>query len=318
MTMRAFAVDAFGTAGSVRDLPLPEPGEGEIRVAVRAAGVNRMDPVYVGGMAKDWMEHRFPLVPGIDLAGVIDEVGAGVSGLAVGDEVYGVAAKPFVGAGTFAEYVVVGSGSVGPKPRGLSFVEAAAVPHAALTALGLVEAVDPQPTQTVVVIGACGGVGSHATQLAAARGAVVIALTGPGGSGQARQLGASEVLDYTSDDIGTALSERHPDGIDAVIATHADQELIAAIARRMRTGGTVASSAMGGQGLADALAEVGVSFAQVNRLSPERLGDLTELFESGRLKPVPITTYPLEEAGESVAAIAAGHTRGKRVVVIRE
>ena len=315
--MRAYAIDEFGAPGSVRELPLPEPAEGEVRIAVHAAGVNRMDPVYVSGMAKDWMEHRFPLVPGIDLAGVVDAVGPGVSGLSVGDEVYGVAAKPFVGAGTFAEFVVVNAGTVAPKPRQLGFVEAASAPHAALTALAAVEAIDPHPGQTVVVIGAGGGVGSHATQMVVARGATVVAVVGPEGGDLARQLGAAEVLDYTSDDIEAAVTDAHPDGIDGLIVTHADVDLIGALARHLRPGGVVASSAMGGQALADTMGELGVAFAPANRLPPDRLTELTALFDAGQLRPVPITTYPLGDAGEAIAAVADGHTRSKRVIVIR-
>src|SRR6266511_3862332 len=101
MSMRAFAVDEFGMPGSIHELPLAEPGSGEILVAVHAAGVNVMDPLYVAGVMKDYMEHRFPLVPGIDFAGVVERIGPDVQRLAAEDEVYGVAAKPFVGAGTF-------------------------------------------------------------------------------------------------------------------------------------------------------------------------------------------------------------------------
>ena len=103
--MRAFAVDTFGATGSVRKLPVPEPAEGEVLVRVHAAGVNVMDPIFTGGWVKDYMEHRFPLVPGIDLSGEVEAIGPGVTGFAPRDQVYGVSAKPFVGEGTFAEYV---------------------------------------------------------------------------------------------------------------------------------------------------------------------------------------------------------------------
>lgn len=166
--MRAFAVDEFGATGSVHELPVPDPGEDEVLVRVHAASVNVMDPIYTAGWIKDYMEHRFPLVPGIDVSGVVERVGAGVDGAAVGGEVYGVAAKPFVGAGTFAEYVALPSGAVAPKPQSLSHDSAAAVPHAGLTALAAVDAADPRPQQVVVLVGATGGVGSFVTQLAAA------------------------------------------------------------------------------------------------------------------------------------------------------
>jgi NADPH:quinone reductase-like Zn-dependent oxidoreductase len=94
MSMRAFAVDEFGAAGSIHQLPIPEPGPGEILVTVHAAGVNVMDPLYVAGVMKEYMEHRFPLVPGIDFAGVVERVGGDVERFAAGDDVYGISSKP--------------------------------------------------------------------------------------------------------------------------------------------------------------------------------------------------------------------------------
>jgi S-(hydroxymethyl)glutathione dehydrogenase/alcohol dehydrogenase len=194
MTMRAFAFDEFGTAGSIRELPVSDPDSGEILVTVHAAGVNVMEPYTVSGALKDYMEHRFPLVPGIDFAGVVDRIGAGVDGFAPGDEVYGIAAKPFIGAGSYAESLVVGAGSAAPKPESLDFTQAAAVPHVGLTALGAVELADPQPGQTIVVVGATGGVGSFVTQMAAARGATVVAVTTAAGAAQAREQGATDTI----------------------------------------------------------------------------------------------------------------------------
>jgi NADPH:quinone reductase-like Zn-dependent oxidoreductase len=157
--MRAFAVDEFGAAGSIHQIPIPEPGTGEVLVSVHASAVNAMDPLYVAGVMQEYMEHRFP-----DVAGVVATVGPEVDGVATGDEVYGALAKPFVGAGTFAEQVVVAAEDVAPKPGSLDFAQAAAVPHVGLTALAAIEAADPTPGQVVVVIGATGGVGSFATQ----------------------------------------------------------------------------------------------------------------------------------------------------------
>jgi NADPH:quinone reductase-like Zn-dependent oxidoreductase len=121
-------------------------------------------------------------VPGVDLAGVVERVGAGVDAFAAGDEVYGVAAKTFVGAGTFADYVAVSTDTIAPKPKSLDFAEAAAVPTAGLTALAAIEAAVPASGQTIVVLGATGGVGSFVTQLASARGATVVAVSAKAGT----------------------------------------------------------------------------------------------------------------------------------------
>src|SRR5437762_8151481 len=103
--MRAFLVEQFGAPGQVGDKPKPEAGEGQLLVRVQAAGVNAMDPIFRAGFAKDFMEHRFPLTPGLDYAGTVEEVGPGVEGFDGGDEVLGAVGKPYAGEGTFAEFV---------------------------------------------------------------------------------------------------------------------------------------------------------------------------------------------------------------------
>jgi len=315
--MRAFAVDEFGADGSIHEVPVPEPGDGEVLVAVRAAGVNVMDPLYVAGVMKDYMEHRFPLIPGIDFAGVVERSGTGVDGFAAGDDVYGVSAKPFVGAGTFAEHAVIGADTVAPKPESLTFTEAAAVPHTGLTALGAIEAADPQPGQIVVVIGATGGVGSFVTQLAAARGATVVAITSVSGAAQARDYGAAEAIDYGAGDVGAALRQRYPDGVDSVIANYGDVELLTAVARSLRPGGMVVSPAIQQDDAELALKGFSVTFRSADRLPPARLPDLTTLFDAGQLRVPPIRLFPLDAAEAALSAMAGGHVRGKLVVSIR-
>jgi NADPH:quinone reductase len=132
--MRAFALDSFGEPGSIRELPAPEPVDGQVLVRVRAAGVNPFDAVVAQGYIKDLMEHRFPLVPGHDAAGVIEGVGDGVEQLAVGDEVFGAVGKPYLGEGTYAQATTMSAGSVWLKPSSLDFAQAAAVPLSGATA----------------------------------------------------------------------------------------------------------------------------------------------------------------------------------------
>ena len=314
--MRAFAVDTFGAAGSVHDLPVPQPDEGQVLVRVHAAGVNVMDPLYVSGALKDYLEHRFPLVPGIDLAGTIEAVGPGVAGFAAGDEVYGVASKPFVGSGSFAEYVTVPASGISPKPGNISDADAAAVPHAALTALAAIDAADPQPGSTLVLVGAAGGVGSFASQLAAHRGARVIAVTSPASAAQAQQLGAAETVDYTAGDAVAILRERYPDGVDALVDVHSDAEAFARYAGLVRPGG-VAVSTRGPTGAAAAELEArGVRYANANRLPPDRLPELTALIDRGALRVPAVKSYPLDHAADALAEMAAGHVRGKLAITI--
>ena len=317
MSMRAFAVDEFGAAGSVHQLPIPEPGPGEILVTVHAAGVNVMDPLYVAGVMKEYMEHRFPLVPGIDFAGVVESVGASVERFAVGDDVYGINAKSWVGAGTFAESVAVGADSAAPKPESLDYAEAASVPHVGLTALAAIEEADPQPGQTIAVVGATGGVGSFVSQLAAARGATVVSVTTASGAEQAREYGASETINYQAGDVAAALRARHPAGLDAIISAYGDVDVVAGIAAALREGGLVVSPAMRADVAKAALEPLGISFKSANRLPPSRLPELTALIDGGQVRVPPITTFPLEATPDALRKMAGGHVRGKLVITVR-
>lgn len=317
MSMRAFAVDEFGAPGSIHQLPVPEAGPGEILVTVHAAGVNVMDPLYVAGVMKDYMEHRFPLVPGIDFAGVVERVGPDVERFAAGDDVYGINSKPFVGSGTFAESLVVGADGAAPKPESIDYAQAASVPHVGLTALGAVEEADPQPGQTIVVVGATGGVGSFVTQLASARGATVVAVTTASGEAQAREYGAAETIDYQAGDVAAALQARYPAGVDTIISAHGDVDVVSGIAAALRKGGLVVSPAMRADAANAALQPLGVTFKGANRLPPSRLPELTALIDGGQLRPPPITAYPLEATPDALKAMAAGHVRGKLVLTIR-
>lgn len=314
--MKAYAIDTFGTEGSVVELPEPQPGAGEVLVAVRAAGVNVMDPIFVAGWMKDYMEHRFPFVPGIDVSGVVEGLGQGVDSLQVGDDVYGVVARPFAGAGTFAELVVVAADTVAPKPRSLSHIEAAAVPHVGLTALAVMDAAAIEPGQVVAVVGATGGVGSFVTQLAALRGATVVAITSASGTAQALEYGASKTIDYAAGDVATQLRAAYPDGIDALIDLHSDGDAVAELGTAVRAGGVVVSPRGPAASATPALEARGVRFAPANRVPASRLPELTALFDAGKLKVPPIKEFPLEQTVAALAKMADGHVRGKLVIAV--
>jgi len=138
--MKAFAIDELGRPGSLHDLPVPEPAEGQVRVRVAAAGLNPFDNAVIQGYLKDRMEHRFPLVPGVDGSGTVDAIGAGVSAWSVGDEVFGSVGKMYLGEGTLAEFVTMSAGTIARKPSSLEHVVAAAIPTAGVTALIMADA----------------------------------------------------------------------------------------------------------------------------------------------------------------------------------
>src|SRR5438445_3142339 len=172
--MKAFAIDELGQPGSVHDLPVPEPAAGQVRVRVTAAGLNPFDNAVIQGHLKDRMEHRFPLVPGVDASGTIDAIGDGAD-WSTGDAVFGSVGKVVLGEGTLADFVTMSAGTVARKPPTLEPSAAAAIPTAGVTALIMADALALGEDHTVVAVGATGGVGSYFLQIAAGRGARVVA-----------------------------------------------------------------------------------------------------------------------------------------------
>ena len=197
---------------------MPEPAEGEVRVRVHAAAVNGFDVAVAGSYLKDMMEHRFPVVLGKDFAGTVDAVGAGVTDYPVGDRVFGVVTKPHLGDGSFADYVTVSTAvGLAKLPEEIDFVTGAALGLAGAAAISAVDAAAPQPGETVLVVGATGGVGQPGRP-AGREG------RRPGrrhrGLGEERAL----VRDLGAADDrrllrrrGRAVREAHPDGVDAVL-----------------------------------------------------------------------------------------------------
>lgn len=241
--MRAVALTDFGTNPVVTDLPIPEPAEGEVRVQVRAASVNGFDLAVANGYVKDMMEHRFPVVLGKDSAGTIDAVGPGTGGFQVGDRVFGVVTKSYLGDGSFADYVTVPATiGIAKLPGSINFNEGATLDLASGAALAAVDAADLQPGQIVLVAGATGGVGTQAVQLAAAAGATVIATARTDEERQlVAELGADERVDHSGDVVASIL-EQHPDGVDLVLHFAGDT---AALLGAVRMAGRLVSSLIG-------------------------------------------------------------------------
>jgi NADPH2:quinone reductase len=313
--MKAFAFDGFGEQGSVRDLPVPDPDGGQIRVRVVAAGVNPFDIAVIRGFMKDHMEHRFPLVPGMDASGTVDAVGDGVDGYAAGGEVFGSVGKMVLGEGTLAEFVVVSAGTTTHKPSSLEHAVAAAIPTAGVTALNMADALEPSHGQTVVAVGATGGVGSYFVQLASRRGARVVAVCRGENAGYARGLGAADVIDHSAGDLAAEVRSRYPDGIDAVADMHGDAEQLAGLIQQIPSGGRVASVV--GAADTEALGTRGIEGTNIQgRVTTASLDVLSGMLEAGELVPPQIRTNPLTDAGEALAAVGTGHVRGKIVVVL--
>jgi NADPH:quinone reductase len=314
--MKAFAVEGFGSPGSVHDLPTPEPAEGQLRVRVAAAGLNPFDNAVVQGYLKDRMEHRFPLVPGMDVSGTVDVLGDGVEGWTAGEDVVGSVGKPYLGEGTLAEFVTVSAGSVARKPASLDHTVAAAIPTAGVTALILADALQLSAGQIVVAIGATGGVGSYLLQLAARRGARVTAVCRGENADYARRLGAVDVIDNATGDVAEVVRSRYPDGVDAVADMHGDREELARLADHVPAGGHVASAV--GAVDVDALAARGVEATNVVGLvTTASLDVLLGVLTAGEIVAPEIRSFSIADAAAALAAIATGHVRGKLVVTVR-
>lgn len=322
--MKAVVQERYGNVETwrLRELPVPAPERGEVLVRVRAAGVDRGTWHLMTGrpllmrLALGMRGPRVP-TPGRDLAGVVEAVGEGVTRFAVGDEVLGTTSL-----GSFAELARVREDRLVPKPPALSFEEAAALPVSGLTALhGLRDAGRLQPGQSVLVIGASGGVGSYAVQLAKALGAEVTGVCGPTKLDLVRALGADHVVDYTKDDLdGTRRYD--------LVLDIAGNRPVSRLRRLLTPRGTLVI--VGGEGggpvlggLERQLGAVALSPFVRHRLamfvSKENATDLATLadfVEQGSLRPAVDRTFPLESADKAMAHLESGHARGKVVVTV--
>jgi NADPH:quinone reductase-like Zn-dependent oxidoreductase len=310
-TMRAFAIDRFGEPGSFRELPTPTIGADEMLVRVHAAGVNPIDWKVRDGF-KAIEDVRFPFALGQDAAGVVVQVGPQVTQFAVGDEVYG----GFWLAGAFAEYVRAStSAAVAPKPARLDFTHAAALPTPALAALTALEAVALKEGETVLIVGATGGVGSYVVQMAARRGTRVIATARSDAEAYVRTLGAVEVIDYTRSDVVAAVKAAYPKGIEAVVDVISDRAALLHMAETLRHGGRLATTVHSADEAA--LAARGIRATNVDVLGATHgLDEVARLVDTG-VVAVPLErTFPLEEAAQALAVSQTGHVRGKIVLTV--
>src|SRR5918995_1147612 len=217
--MRAIMLESFDSSPALREVPTPQIAPNEVLVRVRASSVNPVDGAIAAGMMGGMVEHEFPVVLGRDYAGVVEQAGSDVTRYAEGEEVYGFvpAANPTVHDGTWAELIVVPEDNfVAGKPAGVELAEAGAAPLSGITALSALDALGVSEGDTVLVVGANGGVGSFFVQLAANAGATVIAPGLPEDEQYLRDLGISEVLDRDAD-VASLVHERYPEGIEALL-----------------------------------------------------------------------------------------------------
>lgn len=315
--MRAVAIESFGGPErlSLTDIPRPKAGKGEVLVRTVAAGVNPVDWKIREGFLKGRLPHAFPLIPGWDVAGVVEEIGESTARFRKGDKVWAYVRKPVVQWGTYADFVAVPEDHAALMPSAYLFEEAAAVPLAALTAYqALFSIARLEKGVSVLVHAAAGGVGHFAVQLAARAGARVLGTACSDNHAFVLELGADRVIDYREEDFRGAVRRVCPEGVDIVLdAVGGDTQ--ARSLEVLKERGILVSIV--GEPDADKAAQRGVR-ARWMFVEPDgqQLAFLAREVDRGRLRAHVSRMFPLAEAAGAQDESQAGHVRGKLVLTL--
>ena len=317
--MKAIGIYEFGGQEKlqVMDLPLPVVKENEMLVRVKAAGINPVDWKIREGYLKDLFTHEFPVILGWDAAGVVEEVGNGVTRFKPGDEIFAYCRKSIVHGGAYGEYIALEEEHAAIKPKNISFEEAASIPLAALTAYqSLFDAANLQPGETILIHAAAGGVGGFGVQLAKNHGGSVWATASGPNKQYVQDLGASEVVDYTRVNFGEAVLARHADGVDVVFDC-VGGDVLQKSAEIVKKGGRLITIVDDPTGLARTDIHKEFVFVAPNRV---QLTELAGMVEQGELKThlSQVFSFGLDEARKAHELSESGHTRGKMVIAVSE
>lgn len=306
--MKAARVLRFGPPSVITydDLPRPEPGAGQLLVRVKAAGVGNWDALIREGKVE---LEPLPLILGSELSGVVEGIGADVSGFKSGDEVYGATNEQFSGA--YAEYALPWAKMMAQKPKTLNFVEAASAPIVTVTAWQMLfDYAQVTAGQTVLIHGAAGNVGAYAVQLAKQTGLHVVATAASADLDYVRGLGAERVVDYKKERFEESLT-----GVDVVLDTVGGDTQERSL-RVLKPGGILVSVVSPVPETTQKRYGVRAAYFYVD-VTTARLNEITELFDSGRLVTDVGTVLPLEEARTAHEMLGgAPHKRGKIVLSI--
>jgi NADPH:quinone reductase-like Zn-dependent oxidoreductase len=308
--MKAVVAHEYGGPEVLKyeDAPRPEPKENELLVRVITCGVNPADPLVISGrMAKEFGTH-LPLIPGYDVAGVVEKTGAKVTKFKTGDAVYGYA----LFGGGWAEFAVLAETEAAIKPKSATFTEAAAVPMGGLTAWqALIDVAKLSAGQTVLIHGGSGGVGSFAVQIAKARGARVIATASTANQDLLKQLGADVAIDYTK----TKFEEVAKD-VDVVLDP-VGRDTLARSYAVVKKGGIITT--LVARPDPAQLEKYGIRGTSIS-VKPDgnELAEITKLIEAGKIKSIVSQVLPLTDAVKAVQQAETHHTRGKLVLKIAE
>lgn len=285
-----------------RDLPTPEPGPSEVRIAVRAAGVNPIDwKIRSGALGTS---NDLPAVLGVEAAGVVEAVGQDVDGLAVGDEVFGSTAT---GSGGYAQQSLLSAAATARKPAGLPFTTAAVLPVAAATAYDGIAQLKLDAGQTLLINGIGGGVGVVAAQLARDRDVTVIGTAAEDKRELVESLGAIQVT--YGDGVADRVRQILPDGVDAILDL-VGGDALRSVAELVQDPSRVVSAAD-----PVTVEEVGGAWIERGRTSVV-LDAVAALVAQGKIDPHVGEVFGLDDAGAALQAVEGGHARGKVVIEI--
>jgi NADPH:quinone reductase-like Zn-dependent oxidoreductase len=308
--MKALLTRAYGPLENleITEVSQPEPGAGQLLVRVEAAAVNPVDIALVTGAMRDELPVAHPFVPGVDVSGVVVAVGPGVGGFSTGDAVIAWNGVP---SGAFAEYALVrADDSAAVRPAGLDARHGAALPTGALTAAALLDEAGPVPGVTLLVVGATGGLGGYAVQLAKQAGATVIATGRDGDRDYLADLGADGVIDYRAENVAERVRHWAPEGADVVLDVAQAGPALAASAAAARPGGLVVSPLGGPHEF-----ERDVRAVYTGTTTPAgRLAGLAAQASAGTLRVEIGAQYPFAQARQALLDFRARHVRGKVVV----
>ena len=309
-TMKAMVIHEYGGPEVLKyeDIPQPELKDNQLLIRVIAAGVNPVDGMIRSGMFKG--NRAFPIILGGDVAGVVEKVGSKITKFKVGDPVFAYVSLD--SSGGYAQYALVTEREAAPKPKSLTYVEAAAVPIVAMTAWqALVDTAKLSANQTVLIHGGSGGVGSFAIQIAKARGAKVIATASTANQDFLKQLGADVAIDYTKQKF-----EDVAKNVDVVLDS-IGRDTLARSYGVVKKGGIIVSLVARPNESELEEHEIRGAALSVDPNS-EELAEIGKLIDDKKIKVIVSQTFPLSEAMKAHEQVATGHTRGKIVLKIAD
>lgn len=318
--MKAMVLDRFGGPEVLHmaEIERPAATPGQVVVQVGYASVNPADWKSREGWLAQYFQYQFPFVVGFDAAGVVAEVGEGVTGLNVGDRVVTPGNQGMGERGSYAEYVRSAAERVIPLPAGVTLQQAATLPTAGMTAWkAVLDLGQAGPGKRVVVNGGAGGTGSFAVQLAKMAGAEVAATCSPRNFDYVRALGADHVIDYRAGSVVEAIRAWAPDGVDLIVDTVGQGTFVDTIETLKRGGiicpiGTlIADEVPYDPARAEAAGVTVLPTVSDFESQPRQLAGLVEALASARIRAPEFTVMPLDQAGEAQRLVAAGHVRGK-------